>query len=103
FVNFVDGCKLGISSSVQRVLREKFSGCLFPVVSLLKTSEKLHTTRNIWQMWSSIDGFGNPNTGPVTSFGTMISFTDVFSASPSDNKLESHDTLEDRKDLQQPG
>nr|GEV75810.1 reverse transcriptase domain-containing protein [Tanacetum cinerariifolium]GEV75812.1 reverse transcriptase domain-containing protein [Tanacetum cinerariifolium] len=39
----------------------------------------------------------------VTSFGTVISFTDAFSASPSDKKLESHDTLEDRKDLPQPG
>nr|GEY02287.1 hypothetical protein [Tanacetum cinerariifolium] len=47
--------------------------------------------------------FGNPNTGSVTSFGTVISFTDAFSASPSDKKLESHDTLEDRKDLPQPG
>nr|GEW31792.1 retrovirus-related Pol polyprotein from transposon TNT 1-94 [Tanacetum cinerariifolium] len=37
--------------------------------------------------------------GSVTSFGTMISFTDAFSASPSDKKFESHDTLEDRKDL----
>nr|GFB93529.1 histone deacetylase 14 [Tanacetum cinerariifolium] len=43
--------------------------------------------------------FGNPNTGSVTSFGTMISFTYAFSASPSDKKLESHDTLEDRNDL----
>nr|GFB82867.1 histone deacetylase 14 [Tanacetum cinerariifolium] len=43
--------------------------------------------------------FGNPNTGSVTSFDTVISFTDAFSASPSDKKLESHDTLEDRKDL----
>nr|GFB98929.1 hypothetical protein [Tanacetum cinerariifolium] len=41
--------------------------------------------------------------GSVTSFGTVISFTDAFSASPSDKKLESHDTLEDRKDLPQPG
>nr|GFA96390.1 hypothetical protein [Tanacetum cinerariifolium] len=47
--------------------------------------------------------FGNPNTGSVTSFGIVISFTDAFSASPSDKKLESHDTLEDRKDLSQPG
>nr|GEW40270.1 hypothetical protein [Tanacetum cinerariifolium] len=64
--------------------------------SLLQTSEKLHTTKNIWQMWSSIDG-------SATSFGTVISFTYAFSASPSDKKLESHDTLEDRKDLPQPG
>nr|GEU71005.1 copia protein [Tanacetum cinerariifolium] len=48
-------------------------------------------------------GFGNPNTGSVTSLGTMISFTDAFSASPWDKNLESHDTLEDRKDLPQPG
>nr|GFB88600.1 hypothetical protein [Tanacetum cinerariifolium] len=47
--------------------------------------------------------FGNPNTGSVTSFGTVISFTDAFSASSSDKKLESHATLEDRKDLPQPG
>nr|GEU62218.1 hypothetical protein [Tanacetum cinerariifolium] len=39
----------------------------------------------------------------VTSFGIVISFTDAFSASPSDKKLESHDTLEDMKDLSQPG
>nr|GEV18638.1 retrovirus-related Pol polyprotein from transposon TNT 1-94 [Tanacetum cinerariifolium] len=44
-------------------------------------------------------GFRNPNTGSVTSFGTVISFTDAFSASSSDKKLESHATLEDRKDL----
>nr|GEV48370.1 hypothetical protein [Tanacetum cinerariifolium] len=37
----------------------------------------------------SAKGFGNPNTGSVTSFGTMISFTYAFSASPSDKKLES--------------
>nr|GEY24873.1 hypothetical protein [Tanacetum cinerariifolium] len=48
-------------------------------------------------------GFGNPNTGSVTSFGTIISFTDAFSTSPSDKILESHDTLEDRKELLQPG
>nr|GEX80279.1 retrovirus-related Pol polyprotein from transposon TNT 1-94 [Tanacetum cinerariifolium] len=47
--------------------------------------------------------FGNPNTGSVTSFGTVISFTEAFSASPSDKILESHDTLEDRKELSQPG
>nr|GEZ34142.1 uncharacterized mitochondrial protein AtMg00810-like [Tanacetum cinerariifolium] len=47
--------------------------------------------------------FGNHNTGSVTSFGIVISFTDAFSVSPSDKKLESHDTLEDRKDLPQPG
>nr|GEY30363.1 ribonuclease H-like domain-containing protein [Tanacetum cinerariifolium] len=41
------------------------------------TSEKLHTTRNIRQMWPSIEG-------SVTSFGTVISFTDAFSASSSD-------------------
>nr|GFC01262.1 hypothetical protein [Tanacetum cinerariifolium] len=46
----------GISSLVQRVLREKSSRCLFSVVSLLQTFEKLYTTRNIWQMWSTIDG-----------------------------------------------
>nr|GEY00859.1 hypothetical protein [Tanacetum cinerariifolium] len=40
-----------------------------------------------------------PNTGSVTSFGIVFSFTDAFSASSSDKKLESHDTLEDRKDL----
>nr|GEW63665.1 hypothetical protein [Tanacetum cinerariifolium] len=39
----------------------------------------------------------------VTSFGTVISFTDAFSASPSNKKLESRDTLEDMKDLPQPG
>nr|GFC49311.1 hypothetical protein [Tanacetum cinerariifolium]GFD33929.1 hypothetical protein [Tanacetum cinerariifolium] len=39
----------------------------------------------------------------VTSFGIVISFTDASSASTSDKKLESHDTLEDRKDLPQPG
>nr|GEV12186.1 retrovirus-related Pol polyprotein from transposon TNT 1-94 [Tanacetum cinerariifolium] len=48
-------------------------------------------------------GFGNPNTGSVSSFGTMISVTDAFYASSSDKKLESHATLEDRKDLPQPG
>nr|GEY78819.1 hypothetical protein [Tanacetum cinerariifolium] len=63
-----------------RVLREKSSGCLYPVVSLLQTSEG----RNIKQMWPSIEGFGNPNAGSVTSFGTVISFTDAFSASSSD-------------------
>nr|GEZ78721.1 copia protein [Tanacetum cinerariifolium] len=41
--------------------------------------------------------------GSVTSFGTVISFTDAFSASPLDKKLESHDTLEDRMDLPQLG
>nr|GEX42231.1 hypothetical protein [Tanacetum cinerariifolium] len=45
------------------------------------------------------EGFGNPNTRLVTSFGTVISFTDAFSASPSDKILESYDTLEDRKEL----
>nr|GEZ43253.1 retrovirus-related Pol polyprotein from transposon TNT 1-94 [Tanacetum cinerariifolium] len=44
-----------------------------------------------------------PRLGSVTSFGIVISFTDAFSASPSDKKLESHYTLEDRKDLSQPG
>nr|GFA38476.1 histone deacetylase 14 [Tanacetum cinerariifolium] len=39
----------------------------------------------------------------VTSFDTVISFTYAFSASTSDKKLEPHDTLEDRKDLPQPG
>nr|GEW71067.1 retrovirus-related Pol polyprotein from transposon TNT 1-94 [Tanacetum cinerariifolium] len=48
-------------------------------------------------------GFRNPNTGSVSSFGTVISFTDAFSTSSSDKKLESHATLEDRKDLSQPG
>nr|GEX92808.1 copia protein [Tanacetum cinerariifolium] len=47
--------------------------------------------------------FGNPNTGSVTSFSTMISFTNAISASPSDKILESHNTLEDRKKLSQPG
>nr|GEV82575.1 retrotransposon protein, putative, unclassified [Tanacetum cinerariifolium] len=49
------------------------------------------------------EGFRNPNTGSVSSFGIVISFTDAFSASSSDKKLESHATLEDRKDLPQPG
>nr|GEV02004.1 hypothetical protein [Tanacetum cinerariifolium] len=40
-----------------KVLREKSSGCLFLLVSLLQTSEKLPTTRNIRQMWLSIEGF----------------------------------------------
>nr|GEX71636.1 copia protein [Tanacetum cinerariifolium] len=59
------------------------------------------TKREVFGM--PIPGFGNPNTGSVTSFGTMISFTYAFSASPSDKKLEPHDTLEDRKGLPQPG
>nr|GEZ08491.1 integrase, catalytic region, zinc finger, CCHC-type, peptidase aspartic, catalytic [Tanacetum cinerariifolium] len=66
----------------------------------LKFSTK-GTKREVFRM--PIHGFGNPNTGSVTSFGTMISFTDAFSASSSDKKLESHATLEDRKDLSQPG
>nr|GFC41713.1 hypothetical protein [Tanacetum cinerariifolium] len=51
----------------------------------------------------SAKGFGNPNTGSVTSFGTVISFIDNFSASPSDKILEPNNTLEDRKELSQPG
>nr|GEU47229.1 retrovirus-related Pol polyprotein from transposon TNT 1-94 [Tanacetum cinerariifolium] len=43
--------------------------------------------------------FRNPNAGSVTSFGTMISFTDAFSTSSSDKKLESYTMLEDKKDL----
>nr|GEV56996.1 copia protein [Tanacetum cinerariifolium] len=39
----------------------------------------------------------------VTSFGTVISFTDAFSASSLDKTLESYTTLEDMKDLSQPG
>nr|GFB45671.1 histone deacetylase 14 [Tanacetum cinerariifolium] len=54
-------------------------------------SEVLHPGQILFKIWS------------VTSFGIMISFIDAFSASPSDKKLESHDTLEDMKDLSQPG
>nr|GEV75060.1 copia protein [Tanacetum cinerariifolium] len=63
--------------SAKGTKREVF-GMLVPVVSLLQTFKKLHTTRNIFQMWSSIDEFGNPNAGSVTSFSTVISFTDAF-------------------------
>nr|GEU89758.1 hypothetical protein [Tanacetum cinerariifolium] len=41
--------------------------------------------------------------GSVTSFGTVISFTNSFSASSSDKNLESYTMLEDKKDLPQPG
>nr|GEU70316.1 hypothetical protein [Tanacetum cinerariifolium] len=58
--------------------------CQYTSSFTLQTSEKLHTTRNIRQMWPSIEGFGNPNAGLVTLFGTVISFTDAFSASSSD-------------------
>nr|GEW02306.1 hypothetical protein [Tanacetum cinerariifolium] len=47
---------LDISSSVQRVQREKSSGCLFMVALSPQTYKRLHTTRNIWQRWPSIDG-----------------------------------------------
>nr|GEU37499.1 hypothetical protein [Tanacetum cinerariifolium] len=53
--------------------------------------EVLHPGQILFKIWS------------VTSFGTVISFTYAFSASPSDKKLESHDTLEERNDLPQPG
>nr|GFC24084.1 hypothetical protein [Tanacetum cinerariifolium] len=53
--------------------------------------EVLHQGQILFKIWS------------VTSFGTVISFTDAFFASPSDKKMESRDTLEDRKDLPQPG
>nr|GEV21295.1 retrovirus-related Pol polyprotein from transposon TNT 1-94 [Tanacetum cinerariifolium] len=55
------------------------------------------------KMFLLVENLRNPNTGLVTSFATMISFTDAFFASPLDKKLESHDTLKDRKDHPQPG
>nr|GFA32961.1 hypothetical protein [Tanacetum cinerariifolium]GFA49424.1 hypothetical protein [Tanacetum cinerariifolium] len=65
----------------------------------LKFSAK-GTKREVFGM--PVPGFRNPNTGSVTSFGTMISFTDIFSASPSDKILEPNNMLEDRKELSQP-
>nr|GEX96332.1 hypothetical protein [Tanacetum cinerariifolium] len=99
--------------------KREASGCLFPVVSLLQTFEKLHTTRNIWQMWSSIDGSWavNPPGIPTQQHKKIwesqyrvsyfIQYRDFLhrclSASPSDKILESNNTLEDRKELSQPG
>nr|GEY95741.1 hypothetical protein [Tanacetum cinerariifolium] len=50
-------------------------------IGYLKFSAK-GTKREVFGM--PILGFGNPNAGSVTSFGTVISFTDAFSASSSD-------------------
>nr|GEZ75122.1 hypothetical protein [Tanacetum cinerariifolium] len=77
--------------------------CIGPLqLMLMKTSRKIcqviKTAGEELLLPSQIDAAGS-----VTSSGTVISFTDAFSASPSDKKLESHDTLEDRKDLPQHG
>nr|GFA22488.1 retrovirus-related Pol polyprotein from transposon TNT 1-94 [Tanacetum cinerariifolium] len=95
--------------------KREVSGCLFLVVSLLQTSEKLHTTRNIWQMWSSIDGSwavnppGSPTQQHKKSWESQyrvsyfIRYRDFlyrcFSVSPSDKILEPNNMLEDRKEL----
>nr|GEU55135.1 retrovirus-related Pol polyprotein from transposon TNT 1-94 [Tanacetum cinerariifolium] len=47
---------------------------------ILQTSEKLHTTRNIRQMWPSIEGI--PMQGQLLH--SVLSFIDAFSASSSD-------------------
>nr|GEV06111.1 retrovirus-related Pol polyprotein from transposon TNT 1-94 [Tanacetum cinerariifolium] len=47
---------LGYLNSVQRVQREKSSGCLFLLALSPQTYKRLHTTKNIWQRWPSIDG-----------------------------------------------
>nr|GEX41827.1 hypothetical protein [Tanacetum cinerariifolium] len=52
-----------------------------PVLGYLKFSAK-GSKREVFGM--PIPGFGNPNAGSVTLFGTMISFTYSFSASSSD-------------------
>nr|GEU91624.1 hypothetical protein [Tanacetum cinerariifolium] len=62
-----------------------------------------NVVKHRWFLAGEPARFGNPNTGSISSFGTVISFTDAFSASPSDKILESHDMLEDRKELSQPG
>nr|GEV44917.1 hypothetical protein [Tanacetum cinerariifolium] len=52
-----------------------------PVFGYPKFSAK-GTKREVFGM--PIPGFWNPNAGSVTSFGTVTSFTDAFSASSSD-------------------
>nr|GEX95977.1 hypothetical protein [Tanacetum cinerariifolium] len=46
---------LDISSSMLRELREKSLGCLFLVALSPQTYKRLHSTKNIWQIWPSIN------------------------------------------------
>nr|GEX79079.1 hypothetical protein [Tanacetum cinerariifolium] len=53
-----------------------------PAAKLAKPARKPKPTAQ--KLGSTSFRFGNPNAGSVTSFGTVISFTDAFSASSSD-------------------